>query len=144
MTSFLLINHNLVMFKRFYFLIIRNWSHTSINPLHQPQIRRQPLHTVKLIFGKPPCLLSFKQNQITTDHLTPEAAHGQVKVGIIIFYRVDKLAHFYFSCKFLTNFSHKRLLRSFTGFDLSAGKFPHTFEFSISSCGCEYACLCLK
>ena len=144
MTSFLLINHNLVMFKRFYFLIIRNWSHTSINPLHQPQIRRQPFHAVKLILSEPSCFLSLQWQQIAAGHLAPEAVHRQVEVGVIVLDSVNKLAHFYFSCKLLTDFSHKRLLRSFTGFDFTAGKFPQSFELTVSSCGCKNACLCLK
>ncbi len=60
--------------------------------LHQPQIRRQPLHTVKLISGEPSSFLSLQQNKVTADHLTPEAVHGKMKLGIIIFYCVDKLA----------------------------------------------------
>ena len=101
-----------------------------MNYLHQSKIRRQPLHTIKLIFREPPCFLSFQQDQISFYDLAPEAVHRQVKLGIIIFYRVDKLAHFYFCIEFFLNLSYQGLLRSFTGFDFSAGEFPLTFKFA--------------
>ena len=80
------------MCSELYLMIITILIHHLSYSFHQPIIRRQPLHTVKLIFREPACLLRLQQNQLPLYDFTPEALHRQMKVSIIILDCFDQSA----------------------------------------------------
>ena len=62
---------------------------------------------------------------------------------VIVLYGVYQVSDSDRSIQFLPDLSDNRLLWSFSGFDLPAGEFPATFEFSVTSCGGKYFCFVL-
>jgi len=57
--------------------------------------------------------------------------------GVVVVHSAEEVADVYIDSEFFFQFASESLLRSFTGFHLSTGKFPAVLEFAITTLGRE-------
>ena len=61
------------------------------------------------------------------------AVHGQVKSGVVVFYRANKVAYAYVDGKFFFKFAGECLLRGFARLHFAAREFPAVFLFAVAA-----------
>ena len=77
----------------------------------------------------------FQQFQLAGDDRTKVAVHGEVKGGVVVFYCIDVVAHFYFCSQFFFDLPFKGFLWAFSWLYLAPGIFPAVLELTVAPLG---------
>ena len=101
------------------------------------EIRRQPVHRIQLLRGKPAGGFMFQEGERTGLNPAGEAAHGQMKIGIIVFHLGQFFSDKNLCIQFFHDFPGEGFFRRFAGFDFSAGEFPEILPGPVAPAGGE-------